>query len=210
MGDHRLIHRHHQRLAEALLAIALVLIPAAGSLTGCGTPPASANVGGSPAPVSGSGDSSGPPGAGAARHDLGAVLGVIDPTKLPASPSAVAAALSQLPATLNGHPVTARSDREVAYADGTSVHAQPLVEAAGPDADMVSFFPRFAAKGEFSIRAQSRTGEPLLWFTATSRPPYGAHVAALASRTGTWLFGFDAPSEAAVNDILVRFGSVTR
>lgn len=130
----------------------------------------------------------------------------IDPTKLPSTASGVASILAKLPATLGGHPVTARTGREVSYADGTSIHAQPLAEAAGPGMAMAQFFAGFVRQGgQFTVTSQNKPDEPMLWFTANGRPPYGAHVAALASSTGSWLFGVDAPSERAANDLLTRF-----
>lgn len=199
--------RHQQRPSARVLAIVAAAVTAAGGLSGCATPPASAD---SAAIAASAGASSGTPDAARTLHDPPTALAGIDPAKLPTSDAEVAAALSKLPATLNGFPVTTRSERAISYADGTALHAQPLSEAAGPNEAMTTFFPRFTAMSGLSVKAQNDPGAPLLWFAGTGRSPYGAHVVGIASSGGSWLFGLDAPTEGAADQLIGQFVATLR
>jgi len=197
--------------ARGATVLAIVL---AGTLAACGTTPAGASAGSSDTPSTTTGTASGAPASGAPASGsptsagLGTVLAAIDAAKLPSTPSGVAKVLGKLPGALNGHPVTERTQKRVRYADGTTMEAQPLVEAAGQGSTMAEFWPRLEAghPGDFAVTSHSKPSEPVLWLTADGQAPYyGAYVAVLAPSTGSWLFGVDAPSEQAANDLLTAF-----
>ena len=48
-------------------------------------------------------------------------------------------------------------------------------------------------------------GAPVLWFVGTSKAPDNHDAAAAASSSGSWLFGVDAASPAAADEIVAGF-----
>jgi hypothetical protein len=136
-------------------------------------------------------------------------LAAIDPAKLPATRSAVVSVMGKLPATLNGRPVSSeRTWREVRYADGSSVEATSLVEAAGQGLTMDQFWPHLEAghPGDFAVTSHSKPGDRVRWLIGDGQPPYQRTVvAALTPSNGLWLFAFEAPSEKAASDVLTAF-----
>jgi hypothetical protein len=131
-------------------------------------------------------------------------LADIDPARMPATESAVASVLAKLPAAVGGHPLTSRGPRQVKYADGTTFTVAPLAEAA-PGMTMRAFFTQFVASGQFTVTAQNAAGAPLLWFVGTGQAPYKHQVAAAAATSRAWLFGVDAASPAAADDLIAGF-----
>lgn len=198
-------------------AAVVVMVLAAGILAACGNTPAGPSAESSDPLGTRAGTSSGAPtgspsgsssGSGSSAG-LGMALAAIDPAKLPATRSAVAAVMGKLPATLSGHPLSsARTWREVRYADGTAVEATSLVEAAGQGVTMDQFWPHLEAghPGDFAVTRHSKPDGPVRWLTGDGEPPHNeAVVAALTPRNGPWLFTFEAPSEKAANDLLTAF-----
>ena len=133
----------------------------------------------------------------------------IDPDRLPATESAIASVLAKLPAEVGGHAQTSRTPRYVKYADGTRFIVAPLAEAA-PGWTMPRFFTRFVGSSEFTVTAQNAVGAPLLWLVAAGRPPYQVQFAAVAAASGAWLFGVDAASPAAAEDLVAGFTAALR
>ncbi|WP_323098123.1 hypothetical protein [Intrasporangium sp. YIM S08009] len=136
-------------------------------------------------------------------------MAALDPATLPATRSAVATVMDKLPATLNGYPVSReRTWRTVRYADGTSMEAISLDEAAGQGFTMDQFWPHLEAgrPGDYAVTSHSKPGDRLRWLTADGQPPNRqAVVAGLTPRNGPWLFAIEAPSEKAANDVLAAF-----
>lgn len=198
-------------------AAVLVMVLSAGILAACGTTTADTSAASSGPPrtrtdtsrstlsTSSSASSSG----SGASTGLGMALAAIDPAKLPATRAAVASVMGKLPATLNGHPVSSeRTWRTVRYADGTSVEATSLVEAAGQGFTMDQFWPHLEAghPGDFAVTSHSKPGDRVRWLTGDGQPPYHeAVVAAVTPSNGPWLFAIEAPSEKAANDVLTAF-----
>lgn len=133
----------------------------------------------------------------------------LDPARVPTTEGAVASVLAKLPATVGGQAVTSRGVRQVKYADGTTFTAAPLAEA-GPGMTMRAFFTQFAGSGQFTVTDQNVAGAPLLWFVGTGDAPYHHYVVATAAASGAWLFGVDAASPAAADDLVSGFAATLR
>jgi len=134
----------------------------------------------------------------------GQSLARLDPARLPDTSAAVTALLARMPATVAGHARTSSTTREVHYADGSAFTVAPLSEAA-PGRSMPAFFTAFAGSGQFTVTGKNVDGAPVLWFVGTSTAPDKHDVAAAASSAGSWLFGVDATSPAAADEIVAGF-----
>ena len=149
-------------------------------------------------------------GAGGATSTAGVVsasgqsLARLDPSRLPDTSAAVAALLARMPATVAGHARTNSTTREVRYADGSAFTVALLSEVA-PGRSMPTFFTAFAGSGQFTVTGKNVDGAPVLWFVGTSKAPDNHDVAAAASSSGNWLFGVDAVSPAAADEIVAGF-----
>ena len=134
----------------------------------------------------------------------GQSLARLDPARLPDTSAAVAALLARMPATVAGHARTNSTTREVRYADGSAFTVALLSEVA-PGRSMPTFFTAFAGSGQFTVTGKNVDGAPVLWFVGTSKAPDNHDVAAAASSSGSWLFGVDAASPAAADEIVAGF-----
>jgi hypothetical protein len=131
-------------------------------------------------------------------------LAALAPAGLPATRAAASALLGRLPQRLAGADRRATGPNEAGWADGTTVTIALVSEAAGPDQSTRAFFEAFTKSDQFTLTQRSTPDSRLLWFVGTSTDGKSQSVAAVADADGQWLYGFEAPSPAALDELVAK------
>lgn len=129
-------------------------------------------------------------------------LATVAPARLPTTRAAAQVLLAALPGTIAGTPRVRSGPKEIAWADGSTVTAAPLAEAAAPGQSMRTFFDAFAASGQFTVTRRSEPSDRLLWFVGTGNQAGGSPVAAVADADGQWLYGIEAAGVQALQELV--------
>jgi hypothetical protein len=127
---------------------------------------------------------------------------------LPDSERDVTAVLGRMPAQISGLSRQSPGRGEVRYGTprtGASLVITSLVEAAGPNHDMPTFFERFAVDGQISVQQRNTPTSRLLFLTGPAVDPARGVAAAWARRDGHWLFGVEAANPALLSDLINAF-----
>ena len=133
-----------------------------------------------------------------------AVLAGLSPGRLPTTRAAATALLRRLPHQLAGADRRATGPSEAGWADGSTVTVAPVSEAAGPGHSTRAFFEAFANSNQFTLARRAAPGSRLLWFVGTSNDGKRQSAAAVADADGQWLYGFQAPSPAALDELVTH------
>ena len=132
------------------------------------------------------------------------VLAGLAPGGLPATRAAATALLGRLPQRVAGADRRATGPNEAGWADGSTVTVALVSEAAGPNQSTRAFFEAFTNSDQFTLARRSAPGSRLLWFVGTSTDGQRQSAAAVADADGQWLYGFQAPSPATLDELVAH------
>ena len=79
-----------------------------------------------------------------------------------------------------------------------------MSRAAGPGQSACAFFEGFVARNQFTLGPRSVPGSRLPWFVGTSNDGQGHSAAAAADADGHWLYGLEAPSPMALDELVAH------
>lgn len=135
---------------------------------------------------------------------MAAVLAGLAPSRLPATREAATTLLRRLPRHLAGAGRRTTGPSEAGWVDGSTVTIALVSEAAGPNQSTRAFFKAFADSNQFTLAQRSASSSRLLWFVGTSNDGKRQSTAAVADADGQVLYGLQAPSPAALAELVAQ------